>query len=309
MNSDNLKIGGGYILISLLWGSTWLAIRIGLDSITPFAAAGIRFTLASLFVYGVMKLNGVKLQTEKEFVKIYLFLGFFSFVIPFGLVYWAEQFIPSGLASVLFGAFPFFVIIFSRIFIPNDRVGIYKFLGVVFGFIGIYIIFAENLEIQFGNYIWGMFAVLGSAAMQGGIAVFIKLKGKNLNPLSMNLVPLFVAGISLLIISYFIENVSQITLEWKGVLSVIYLAFFGTVITFTVYYWLMKKINVVILSLTSFITPIIALLLGWLILDEKLTTNVVWGSGMVLLGILIANFRGLIKYFYQKKSAVLNGHN
>ncbi len=300
MNKESLKIGGGYILISLLWGSTWLAIRIGLDSITPFAAAGIRFTLAALFVYGMMKIKNIKLQTEPEFMRIYFILGYFSFVIPFGLVYWAEQFIPSGLASILFGAFPFFVIIFSRIFIPKGSVGIFKLIGVTIGFLGIYIIFAENLEIQFGDYVYGMFAVLISAAMQGGIAVFIKIKGKNLNPLSMNLVPLLLSGISLIALAFAMEDVGSIEIDVKGVLSVVYLAFFGTLLTFTTYYWLMKKINVVILSLTAFITPIVALFLGWLILDEELSANVLFGSGMVLLGILIANFRALKNYFEKK---------
>lgn len=309
MNKESVKISGGYILISLLWGSTWLAIRIGLDSITPFAAAGIRFTLAALFVYAMMKIKKIELQTEPEYMKIYLILGYFSFVIPFGLVYWAEQFIPSGLASILFGAFPFFVIIFSRIFIPNDRVGIFKLIGVILGFLGLYIIFAENLEIQFGDYVFGMFAVLFSAAMQGGIAVFIKIKGKNLNPLSMNLVPLFVSGISLILMAFLFEDVGSIEISAKGIISVVYLAFFGTLITFTTYYWLMKKINVVILSLTAFITPIIALVLGWLVLDEELTKNVLLGSGMVLLGILIANFRGLKIFFMQKRYSRNNEYN
>ncbi len=301
MNNESLKIGGGYILICLLWGSTWLAIRLGLESITPFMAAGVRFTLASAFVLMMMKFNGIELQTDKEFIRIYFILGYFSFVIPFGLVYWAEQFIPSGLASILFGVFPFFVIIFSRMFIPGEKVGVFKLIGVLLGFLGIYVIFSENLEIKFGEYIYGMIAVLCSAAMQGGIAVFVKLKGKKLNPLSMNLIPLFLAGLSLMIISFLIEPVSEIRIELKGVLSVIYLAFFGTLLTFTTYYWLMKRINVVILSLTAFITPIIALFLGWLVMDEELSRNVLFGSGMVLLGILIANFRGLKIYFEQRK--------
>ncbi len=305
MNSDAVKISGGYILICLLWGSTWLAIRLGLESITPFAAAGIRFTLASVFVYLMMRIKKIELQTDSFAIKAYFILGYFSFVIPFGLVYWAEQFIPSGLASILFGVFPFFVIIFSRIFIPGERIGLFKFLGVLFGFVGIYVIFSENLEIQFGEYIWGMAAVLVSAVIQGGIAVFIKLKGKNLNPLSMNLVPLFIAGISLMMISFLTEDTGKIVLDMKGILSVLYLAFFGTLLTFTTYYWLMKKINVVILSLTAFITPIIALFLGWFFMNEKLTSNVILGSGMVLLGILIANFRGIKKYFEQRRLGTL----
>ncbi len=300
MNNENLKIGSGYAFICLLWGSTWLMIRIGLESLTPLVAAGSRFVFASVFIWLIMRYRNVKLQTDKEAVKLYLIMGFFSFVIPFGLVYWAEQFIPSGLTSILFGTFPFFVVIFSKILIRSERVGAGKVAGIVIGFIGIYLIYSEDMNVKLNQYILGMTVVLISAAMQGWITVLIKIKGKRLNPLSMNLVPLIIAGFTMLILGILFENTSKVTIDSKAVLSVLYLAFFGTVLTFTIYYWLMKRINVIILSLSSFITPIIALILGHIILSENFSSQVVFGSGLVLTGILFANLEGLFKYFKKR---------
>jgi drug/metabolite transporter (DMT)-like permease len=296
MRRESFEITAGYVFICFLWGSTWLAIRIGLEALTPFVAAGFRFLIASFFIWMIMRFWGIRLQTDSEALRIYVILGIFSFVIPFGLVYWAEQFIPSGLASILFATFPFFVIIFSKLMMKGERVGMGKILGAVTGFFGIYLIYSENLNLKLDSYVLGMTAVLLSAAIQGWIAVLIKIKGKKLHPLSMNLVPLVIAGIVLVLLGFAVEDTARISLNWKAVSSVLYLAFFGTVGAFTVYYWLMKRINVIILSLSSFITPIIALILGNIILDESFSERIIWGSTLVLTGILFANFSGLKSY-------------
>ncbi|AFN73389.1 DMT superfamily drug/metaboltie permease [Melioribacter roseus P3M-2] len=301
---EKLKVAGGYILICIIWGSTWLAIRLGLDSIDPIISVGIRFLLASGFIYFLMKFNDVELQVDKKSVKIYLMLAFFSFIIPFGLVYWAEQFIPSGLASILFAIMPFGVIIFSRLMMPQNRVGLSQLAGVALGFAGIVIIFSENIHIEITNYLWGMIAVLVSSMMQAFIAVAMKKHGGHLHPLSMNFLPLLIAGIVLIPIAFIFETPSRWIFDAKSVGSILYLAFFGTVVTFTTYYWLLKRMNVVILSLSAFITPIIAVVLGWLILDEYFSQRVIMGSSLVLIGILFANFKGLIKYFHMRRSRV-----
>ncbi len=298
--SESFKIIGGYVLICLIWGSTWLATRIGLNSLSPLFAAGARFLLASVFIFILMKLKNMSLPWDTLSVKFYIILGLFSYVIPFGLDFWAQQFIPSGLASVLFGTFPFFVIIFSRLFMKEEPVGLDKTVGVILGFAGTYLIFASNLQIKLSEYKWGMAAVLFSAIVQGAIAVFVKLKGRKLNPLSMNFIPMLLAGIILLLLSFIFEASRTQLFNGESVIAIIYLAFFGSVVTFTVYYWLMKKINVVILSLTAFITPIIALILGYIILNEHLSKETIIGIILVLFGILFADIKRLEKIFDNK---------
>lgn len=309
MRNENLKIALGYILICLLWGSTWLVIRLGLESLTPFLSAGLRFFIASIFIFGLMRVKGVKVQTDPMAVKLYLIMGFFSFVIPFGLVYWAEQFIASGLTSILFAVFPFLVIIFSRVAIPSETIGPYKIIGVILGFSGIVVIFSENIAIDLSDDFFGMLAVLLSALMQAGIAVIMKKYGKFLNPLSMNLFPVFIAGVTLIPLGLLVEDLSNLKFDGNAIFSVTYLAFFGTLITFTTYYWLLKRMNVVLLSLSAFITPIIAVILGFLVLDEKFTDRDIIGSSLVLIGILFANFKGLINYYRLYSSKSNDEHN
>lgn len=301
MFSENIKITLAYILICLLWGSTWLAIRLGLDSLTPVFSAGLRFTLASFFVLTIMKIKKIQLQTDSLSIKLYFILGFFSFVIPFGLVYWAELFIPSGLASIIFAVMPFFVILFSVIAIKEQTILPVQVFGVILGFVGIVVIFSEDLFLDFSHDFWGMGAVLLSSIMQAGIAVTMKKYGKHLNPLSMNFLPLLLAGITMVVFGILYEDQSSSKYDMKAVLSVGYLAFFGTVLTFTTYYWLMKKINIVLLSISTFVTPIIAVILGWAILGEKFTSQILAGSSLVLVGILFANFSALKNYLVPRR--------
>lgn len=281
-------------MLCFIWGSTWLAIKFGLETLTPIYSAGLRFSLASFFILILMKIRGVGLQKDKVAITLYLVMGFFSFVIPFGLVYWAEQYIPSGMASVLFAVFPFFVAIFSFMFIVSESFSILKLFGIIFGFSGIVIIFSDSFGGNINDYILGMFAIVLSAIMQAGIAVIIKKHGHHLNPLSMNFVPMLIAGVSMLAIGLSLENTSTNSFGLNALLSILYLAFFGSVVTFTSYYWLLKKINIVILSLTAFITPITALILGYLIYNEQLTTKDFIGSAFVLVGVLIANLGNLL---------------
>ena len=295
MNKLAVKVFLAYAAMCLIWGSTWIAIRIGLESFTPIFSAGIRFCLATIIIFILMKIKNIELQTDKESIRLYLLMGFFSYVVPFGLVYWAEQFVPSGMAAVLFAVYPFWVVIFSFIRIPNDFIGFYKIFGTVLGFAGIVIIFSDSFVENITNYIVGMFAVVLSGIMQAWIAVSIKKFGNHLHPLSMNFVPMMIAGISMVLIGFFVEDLSVINVSESGVLSILYLVFFGSVITFTTFYWLIKRINLVILSLLAFITPIVALILGYFFYNEVLSTRHFIGAALVLTGVIWANLDNLLK--------------
>ena len=278
-----------------------MAIRIGLDSLTPIFSAGLRFSSAAIFVFIMMKFRKITLQKDPHSIKLYLILGVFSFIIPYGLVYWGEQFIPSGLTSIIFAVMPFFVILFSKIFITESAVGRDQIYGTIIGFGGIVIIFSENLIMDVSGYLLGMLAVLLSASIQGWIAVHLKKHGGQLNPLAMNFVPLVIAGISMTVFGLVFEDRAKWLFNTNAIGSILYLGFFGTSIAFTTYYWLMKKINVVLLSLSTLITPIIAVLIGWLILDEELSLRELFGSVLVLIGILFANFTKVKNYFTTRK--------
>lgn len=293
--NERVKIILVFSLICFIWGSTWLAIRIGLEDMTPMFSSGIRFLLASLMILIWMVYKGMGVQKDPVSIRLYLLMGIFSFVIPFGLVYWAEQFVPSGLAAVLFAVFPFFVVLFSYLLIPSESIGFIRIIGIVIGFAGILVIFSDDLGGDITSYLLGMSAVVLSGIMQAGIAVIIKKYGHHLNPLTMNFIPMAIAGIALSLGALIFEDLSNMTINTSAVMSIFYLAFFGSIVTFTSYYWLLKRVNVILLSLTAFITPIVALVIGWLAYNEQLTSDKFWGSMLVLTGLLWANLANISK--------------
>jgi len=295
VNKLAVKIALAYAAISFIWGSTWIAIRYGLESLTPFFSAGVRFSLASFFIFILMRIKSITLQTDKVSLRLYFLMGFFSFVIPFGLVYWAQQFIPSGMAAVLFAVYPFWIVIFSYIRMPREFIGFYKIFGTVLGFAGIFVIFSDSFAVDISNYLIGMFTVVLSGTMQAWIAVSIKKFGHHLHPLSMNFIPMVTAGISMLLIAFITEDLSTLIFNENAYLSILYLAFFGSVVTFTSFYWLIKHVNLVILSLVAFITPIVALVLGYFFYSEVLSTRHFIGAALVLTGIFWANLDNLLK--------------
>ncbi len=137
--------------------------------------------------------------------------------------------------------------------------------------------------------------------MQASIAVTIKKKGGHLNPLSMNFIPTLLAGLILILLGLLKEDLSYNNFNLQSISMILYLAIFVTVFNFTSYYWLLKRMSVVILSLTSFITPVIAVLVGVLVGGEKLSKNIASGAMLVLSGIVVVNWEGIKKFYHQKK--------
>lgn len=286
--NDKLKIILLYILICLIWGTTWLVTRLGLNSLTPLFSAGIRFIVATITILFFMKFQSLKLNTDKLSIRLYIFMGLFAYAIPFALIYWGQMYVASGLAAVIFAIFPFFIALFNKIFFPKEKIGLMKFLAMILGFIGIIIIFMD--EIGFYNIsFWGMFVILIACSIQAILAVVIKKFGEHINPLSINLIPMFIAGVLLIITSLFLEDISKNIFDFNGIFSILYLGIIGSVVVFTAYYWLIKKINLIILSLTAFIEPVIALFVGWLLNEEVLKQNQLVGVVLVLFGVLISS--------------------
>lgn len=288
---EKILVPIAYFIVCFFWGISWLAIQLSLPSFPPFFNAGLRFLFTAIIIFLIAVIFKFKVSFDKESLRIYIFMGLFCFTVPFAFVYWAEQYIPSSLASILFGMYPFMVMLFSYFFISKESFGLNKIVGIVIAFCGLIVIFSEGLRINFQEYFLGMLAVFISATTQGAMAVYLKKKAEKLNPMTMNMIPAFFAAIILFTLGVSFEGISSINFKWSAFLMILFLAFFATVLTFTAYYWLLKRVNVVILSLTSFITPIVSIIFGWLLNDEKLTTNIFYGSGMILFGILFVNLK------------------
>lgn len=291
--SERTLIVIAFATISTVWGTTWLAIRIGLETVPPFLAAGVRCLLAAVVLYAILRIRGGHIPLTRQAWRVYFALGVLTVGIPFALVYWGQQFIPTGLSSILFGAFPFWVAILSHLMLRDEPLTIFKTVAVVLGFAGVFIIFSAEASLPGTQGLFGMSAVLISTFLQALALVFIKKYGEPVTPLAMNFVGMAMGGLMLLVFSALGERGSPVTWTTSAVGSLLYLALVGSVITFVAYYWLLKRIEAVYLSLSSFINPIVAVFLGALVLGERLPSTVFTGAVLVLIGLLVANGKAL----------------
>ncbi len=290
---DRLRVWTAFLIVSTVWGSTWLAIKIGLATVPPFLAAGLRFVIASVTLFTILRVRGIVIPWTAEARRVYLTLGILSFSIPFALVYWGQAFIPSGLSSILFAAYPFWVALFSHVLLPNERLDMVTIAGVTLGFLGLVVIFAPDVSMASPRALEGMMAVLASTVLQGFVLVVVKKYGQQVSAFAMNFVGMSIGAVVLLALAVSTEPVSTVAWNPSGVASILYLALIGSVLTFVSYFWLLKRMDPVYLSLTSFVNPIVAILLGAVILGERLASTVLAGAGMVLIGILVANGKSI----------------
>ncbi len=287
--NDRPKIIFLYALICLIWGTTWLVIKIGLETMPPLFSAGCRFTLASAVLYAYVKMAKIPIPFDARMKKFYVTVAFYSFSVPFALVYWGEQHISSGLTAVLFGIYPFSVALFSYIFLPSEKLNPSKIAGIVLGFLGVFIIFANDIHMNDTKAAWGMAAVVASAVMQAYSVIVIKKEAHLVSPFVTLLMPTALSSVALLASSLALENLSAVSFTPAAVFSISYLAIIGSIVTFVSYFWLLKHMEAVILALSAFITPIIAVVVGVLLNHESFSSQMAAGAACVLSGIIIAN--------------------
>jgi drug/metabolite transporter (DMT)-like permease len=276
--------------LCLIWSSTWIMIKVGLDGAPPVTAAGIRFIIASTVIFSILAWRRIGLPRSARFLWLSLFLGLFQMGIPYALVYWAEQYITSGLTSILFSTMPLTVAVLARI-VLGDPLTVRKFAGIVIGTLGTIVIFHDGLSAGAPHSLWGIAAALGSALCASVSSVVVKRFSGSYHPLASIFLPMAIGGLLLTAGGWVLEGDRPI--RWDGVTvgTILYLALLGSVVAFGLYFWIIKHIDVTVLAYQTFIIPILACVIGWIFLRETVTLHIATGGGMILAGIALATFR------------------
>jgi drug/metabolite transporter (DMT)-like permease len=291
MTGEKARIWTGLVTVSLVWGSTWLMIRVGLHSLPPLLGAGMRFAVASSILFTIVRVRSIPFHWTTQSRRLYFLMGILSFGIPFALVYWAEQYVASGLASILFAAYPFWVALFSHFVLRSEPLDVFKIGGIILCFLGIVLIFGSDINVGDLRGSWAIGALMVSPVLQAFMLTIIKKEGKAISPFSLNLAGMSIGSVLLILFSLALEDWGGLHWDASAIGSILYLAVFGSVVAFVTYYWMLKRVQAVYLSLTSFVNPIVAVVLGWLVLGETLGPYTSVGASFVLLGLLVANGR------------------
>lgn len=277
------------VALCIIWGATWVVIKIGLGEAPPFFGAAFRFLLASVVLGLMVWLGHRRIPRERSTLFWVYFSGFFMYFGSYAATYWAEQYINAALAALIFASFPFFVAIGAHIHLPNERLTLLKILGLVVGFGGIVVIFGGGLSVPDPNAWWAMFVMLLSPLSSAFASIVVKKHLTKEDPFVINFLQMTVGVIVLFALASSHENIGDFRWTLVSIAAVVFLSLFGSAFTFVSYYHLLKTMEATKLSLIAFVTPIVAAILGWLILGEQPTLATVVGAVLVFIGIWIVN--------------------
>jgi drug/metabolite transporter (DMT)-like permease len=279
---------GTLALLCLIWGTTWSVIQVGLQGVPPFAGVSLRFALGGGLLLAVALARGVRLGASRRERWLWLLNGMLAFSGSYGVVYWVEQWVPSGLTAVLFATYPLFVALFGHLLLPAEAIRRHEVLGLFASFGGVALIFSEDLAALGGPAVaLGSIVALASPLVSALASVAIKRWGGGVHPLSLSAVPMLIASGVMGAASLTFERGRELTWTRPAVAALLYLALAGSAVTFTLYYWLLSHLPVKRLALISYIVPVVAVFIG-LLRGEPFTPRLLAGSACVVAGVALA---------------------
>lgn len=272
---------------TLIWGTTWLAIKEGYGGLDPLWAASLRFFAASLLLFGILLVTRASWRAQWQDAAVVVFVGIVMFGADYGLIYWGEQFLPSGLAAILFATMPLFVGLFGAWLIPAERWTTAHASGVILGLVGLVAIFRDQLVVDAGD-LWPMVAIVLAAAAAGVSSVVIRRWGHEISPELLNAGAMFVGAGILFVASLAAGETPAPPQGAAAWWSVTYLAVFGSVVAFLLYLRLLKVWTANRASLIALSMPVVAVLAGVVVLGERLTPLQILGAALVLGGVALS---------------------
>lgn len=282
------RLNGAFLLLTLIWGTTWAAIRLGLEGLPPFTGVSLRFLVAGLLLLALVPVFGVRFTWSRRELGLWLVNGGLAFSASYTIVYWAEQHIPSGLTAVLFATYPLFVAGLAHLYLPEERLSPPALVGILLGFAGVAVIFSDDLRALGGaNVRQAALVMLGSPSVSAAATVVIKRWGAGIHPLSLTAVPMILTGLVVGVLALVFESRAPLVFDVRSVGALLYLAVLGSAVTFTVYYWMLSHVPATRLALIAYTIPVVAVMVGAVVFDEPVRPKLVAGGLLVLAGVAV----------------------
>ena len=293
-----------WLTLCLIWGTTWFFIKFGLEDLPPLTFAAARFVLALIILGVIIYLQKIPFPNNKRDWKLLALTGVMQFSINYSLVFWSEQYISSGLAAVLQAMITVFGLVLAWIHLPNERISGLKIAAVLLGIAGVAVIFIEQLQINSFLAFAGCAAIVVGAYAAAHGSILVKAYGGKLHPAMMVFGQMLCGILPIIIYAVSVEgNPLKMNWTWKAVGSIFYLSIGGTIAAFWLYYWLLSQVESTKAMMISLVTPLIAVLVGWIFLKETLPAQTIFGGLLILASI------GLIVFKKKDKNAVIIDEN
>lgn len=295
-----------FFSIYVIWGSTYMLNKIAVLELPAFMLAGLRFVIAGILIFIICKVLGLPIKITTTQLKNTVIAGFLFLTFGNGVVVWALKFIDTGFAALEISAQPLVVLILMRI-IQGKKIQTMSLVGVVLGFIGIYLLVSQKEIINQENSILGMILIFLAMISWGYGSLFVGKADLPSNFFVNTGYQMLTGGILMLIISVFLGENWTSPLEWSGKvqLSMVLLILFGSIVAFTSFNYLLRVVSPEKVATSTYVNPIIALLLGWYFLNEQITLQSVIAAVILLTGVYFINSKkkiAIYSRFFKKNS-------
>jgi len=278
-----------FLAVCVIWGTTYLAIKVALETIPPFLMGGIRYVIAGVVLSTILAVRGEKLPPLKEWGGL-AFLGFLMITLGNGGVNWGEQYLASGITAVVIATSPFWMVAVDAFFPGGEKLSMRKFIGLAVGFSGIVLLVWPDLTLEGAN---GRQVLLGVLALQIAClgwsisSSYTKRNAVNRSVLSVAAVQMFFGGLFMLLIGTVSGEWSVISLNPRTASALVYLIVAGSLVAFAAYSYALRHLPISTVSLYTYVNPVIAVALGTLLLGEPFRVSMIVAAVVIVIGIAI----------------------
>jgi drug/metabolite transporter (DMT)-like permease len=282
-----IKAYAAWIAVCFFWGTTYVAIRVAVESYPPALMAGVRFVLAGSALFAFLALRGYAVPGKREIADAAV-VGIALLTVANGLVAWSEQWVPSSLAALVVATLPFWMTGIEAALPRGESITARQILGMLIGFAGLLLLLSPDLNSAIDrNFLKGILGLLVAPASWAAGSIYSKYRGVKTDPLMAASLQMTIGGLILLLAGMVLGEHRNLVYDSRGLAAVVYLVIFGSIVGYVCFIYILDKLPSSTVSMYAYINPVIAVILGRLILNERIDFAVIAGTGVILSGVLL----------------------
>jgi drug/metabolite transporter (DMT)-like permease len=281
-------------LLALVWGASFLFIKLGVATIPPLTFVFFRLSIAAVILYAILRWQGLKLPRERGLWLSMGFVGFINAALPYTMFAWGEHQMganASGLASIYNATTPLWTVVFAQFFVRDERLTPLRTIGIFIGFSGVVYLFANAIGNIGSTDTWGQIVCLIAASCYGVGTLFVRRKFGTVPALISAFGQMVTGAAWLLPVALVVDSGHWQVPSLTSIGALLALAIIGTAIAQIIYFGLVKEVGATRTSQVTYLLPIFAIFWGWLVLAEPLRADMLIGLGIILLGVIVVNGR------------------
>lgn len=287
----DLRTWGVFAALSMIWGSSYLFIKLAAQDLQPFTLVAVRLGLGSLGLWVVMAVMKLGPPRDPRTLFNTAVVGLLNTAMPFVLISWAEKSIDSGMAAVLNASVPLFALVIAHFALHDEKITWLRAGGLLAGFLGVALVFSETLSKGISSALGGQVAVTLAAVCYGGATVYARRTLSHLHPTVAATMQVSTAFLFTLVGALAVERPISLAMSSTSVFSLVWLGLLGTCLAYYLYFVLIGRWGATRTTLVTYVIPVVSVTLGVLVLREPAGWQLLAGFGLIVSGIALVNLR------------------